>query len=108
MTELKNFRINATTDDQLAITLSSGKYYEEPIWTLFRKDDIEEGGLKRKHMKVFIHHPPNIVTKEKWDEEFSDHVKKLKWLLTPHGYTVDFKILDHEQDDTVESNEEDE
>ena len=107
-TELKNLKDIATTDEQLAITLSSGKYYEEPIWKKFKNDDLEEGGEKRKKMKVFIHHPPNIITKENWEEAFSGHVKSIKWLLSPHGYTVEFKILDHEQDDTVESNEEEE
>ena len=116
--ELKDMVVVRTTDKKLAVFMSSGKFNEKIIWKKFQDDELgyfinkgksNQQWIKpftkpRKEIDVIIHHPKDIVVKETWDENYSDHVQSLKWLLPE--YKINFIVLDHEQPDTVSNNEE--
>ena len=89
----------ATKPDQLSMYMASGMYDERKIITKFREDD-GPNGLKRKKMKVWIHHGEETHMNN-WILENSDHSKKLIWLFKEKGFTVQFPVLDHEIDDTA-------
>ena len=96
--ELKSKVTIATTDECLAIAMSSGMYDYRKIFSTLVKDTLGEDAKKRKTIKVFIHHP-SLPYQEKWDEENSNHKITLK-KISPQ-WTIKFIELETEVEDTV-------
>jgi len=94
--ELKDICINATTEECLAMWMSSGQ-----IKLLSPFDKIYNDKQGRTKIKVFIHHP-NSPSQDKWDEENSEHKKFINWLSKPKGLKITFKELDTEVEDTTD------
>ncbi len=91
--ELDSMVAKATTDQTLAISMSSGMYDYRKVYEKLVKD--VEGRTK---IKVFIYHP-TLPYQELWDEENSDHKKTLK-KISPQ-WKITFKELETEVEDTT-------